>query len=126
MASVHVPILDSVTHLSPRLRNVQRDRRQYYRFPIIAQAEYILDGHQTQTTTRDLGRGGVFLRTDRILRIGGQIVVLIDWPVLLDQRCHLRLVVFGKVLRSGGAGTAVGITRYEFRIRAQNRMRLSA
>lgn len=62
---------------------------------------------------------GVFLKTDKVLQVGESIQVLIDWPVALDQRCPLRLLIVGKVLRSNGAGTAVEIMRYEFGIRHQ-------
>jgi len=62
---------------------------------------------------------GVLLKTDKVLQVGESIQVLIDWPVALDQRCPLRLLIVGKVLRSNGAGTAVEIMRYEFGIRHQ-------
>jgi hypothetical protein len=62
---------------------------------------------------------GVFLKTDKVLQVGESIQVLIDWPVALDQRCPLGLLIVGKVLRSNGAGTAVEIMRYEFGIRHQ-------
>ena len=127
MVSVYVPRLsgDAVNWARPKSRFAQLERRQYHRFPIVAQAEYILAGHRAQATTLDIARGGVLLKTDTILRIGQKIEVLIDWPVLLHQRCPIRLVAFGKVIRSDGVGTAVGITRYEFRIRAQNAARRS-
>jgi len=126
MASVHVPTDNNLISLSPRLSFAPPDRRRYHRFPIIVQAEYILDGPRAQATTLDIGGGGVLLKTGTLLPIGQKIVVLIDWPVLLDQRCPIRLVVFGNVLRSNEASTAVGISRYEFRIRGQNRVRLLA
>ncbi len=93
---------------------------------MIAKAEYVLDGHRAKATTLDISSGGVLLKTSTTLRIGEPIVVLIDWPVLLERRLPIRLVVFGKILRSHAAGTAVGITRYEFRIHAQNSLALSA
>ena len=126
MASVPVSTIDYLIRRGPRLSFVQHNRRRYHRFPLIAHAEYVLDGHRANATTLDIGSGGVFLKTGRTLGCGQQIVVLIDWPVLLDHRLPLRLVVFGKVLRSNEAGTAVGITRYEFRIKAQSVARLSA
>ena len=126
MASAHVPTIDNRIRRSPSLSVAQMDRRQYHRFPITSHAEYILDGHRANATTLDIGRGGVLLKTSTTLRIGEQIVVFIDWPVLLDQRLPIRLVFFGRVLRSDGAATAVGITRYEFRVHAQNSLRLSA
>lgn len=129
MSSVHVPALsDDVARTFPRrsLSFPQYERRRHQRFPISAQTEYITPGHRAQATTLDIGRGGVFLKTDRILQVGSLIQVLIDWPMLLDQCRPLRLIIFGNVLRSNAAGTAVGTTRYEFRIRGQNAARLSA
>ncbi len=96
----------------------QRARRQHQRFPIAAAAEYILSGSRVQTTTRNISSGGVLLNTATVLPIGKLIQVWIDWPVLLDERCRLRLVINGRVLRSDWDGTAVTITKYEFRIRA--------
>lgn len=126
MASGLVPTTNNLISLSPKLSFVRSDRRRYHRFPIIAQAEYILDRHRANATTLDLSSGGVLLKTGAFLQTGQQIVVLIDWPVLLDQRCPIRLVVSGRVLRSNEAGTAVGIMRHEFRVRGQNRVRLPA
>lgn len=101
-----------------RISAEQRARRKHQRFPITAVAEYIFSGSRVQTTTRDISSGGVFLNTGTVLPTGKPIKVLIDWPVLLDEHCRLRLVIVGKVLRSDWGGTAVGITKYEFRIRA--------
>jgi hypothetical protein len=65
----------------------------------------------------DISSGGVFLKTHQILPVGKRIQVFINWPVLLDQRCPLRLVITGKVLRSDEAGAAVRKLRYDFKIR---------
>ena len=105
---------------APSLRFAPYERRQHQRFPITAQSQYILAGTKGQATTTDISSGGVFLKTEKILPVGKQIQVLIDWPALLDQRCPLRLVIVGKVLRSAEGGTAVGIIRYDFRIRPRS------
>ena len=102
---------------APGLRFAPYERRQHKRFPITAQSQYILAGTREPATTLDISSGGVYLKAEKILPIGKQIQVLIDWPALLDQRCPLRLVITGKILRSDQAGTAIGIIRYEFRIR---------
>lgn len=96
----------------------QRAYRQHQRFPITVPAEYVFGGKRFQAMTRNVSSGGVFLKTDTVLPGGEPIQVLIDWPVLLEERCHLRLVIFGKTVRSDWTGTAVEITRYEFRTRA--------
>lgn len=125
MSFVHAPLqrADGIRVFPrPRLNAVQSERRQNVRYPFTAQAQCILAGIQTEARTRDISSGGVFLKTEAILRVGESIEVLIDWPVLLDQRCPLRLLILGKVLRSDGSGSAVGIIRYEFRIRPTRRL----
>ena len=104
---------------APSLRSGKApyERRQHQRFPITAKCQYILTGIRGQAVTSDIGSGGVFLKPERILPLGKQIQVFIDWPALLDQRCPLRLVITGQTLRSDETGTAVGIIRYDFRIR---------
>jgi len=67
-----------------------------------------------QASTRCIG---VFLKTDQLLPVSKRIQIFINWPVLLDQRCPLRLVMTGRVLRSDEAGDAVGKLRYDFKIR---------
>lgn len=105
---------------APSRKFAPYERRQHQRFPISANSQYILAGNRAQATTLDISSGGVFLKTEKILPVGKQIQVLIDWPALLDERCPLRLVITGKVLRSDPAGTAVGIIRYDFRIRPKS------
>ena len=105
---------------APGLRFAPYERRQHQRFPITAPSQYILAGNRGQAITTDISSGGVFLKTDASLPVGKQIEVMIEWPALLDQRCPLRLVIFGKILRSNQAGTAVGIIRYDFRIRPKS------
>ena len=102
---------------SPRFVKAPYERRQHQRFPITAQAQYVLTGIRGQAVTSDISSGGVFIKTNRILPVGKQVQLLIDWPALLDQRCPLRLAIVGKVLRSDQSGTAIGIVRYDFRIR---------
>ena len=120
MISFHVPSSSESSRPTPTFR-MTRGTRKHVRFPVNAQAEYILGERTARAITQDISSGGVLLKTDSPLPIGKPIQVLIDWPAPLDRRCPLRLEIFGKVLRSNFAGTAVGITRYEFRIRAQKR-----
>lgn len=102
---------------SLRFEKAPYERRRHQRFPINAQSQYILTGIRGQAVTADISSGGVFLKTNEILPVGKQIQVFVDWPALLDQRCPLRLVIVGKTLRSDATGTAIGIIRYDFRIR---------
>jgi hypothetical protein len=105
---------------APKPKFAPYERRQHQRFPITAASRFVVSGGRGQATTTDISSGGVFLKTEQILPIGKQIQVLIDWPALLDQRCPLRLVITGKILRSDQTGTAIGILRYDFRIRPKS------
>ena len=107
---------------APNLKTgvVPYDRRHHQRFPIRSAAQYIVSGVRGQAATVDMSSGGVLLKTEVILPVGKQIQLFIDWPALLDERCPLRLIVFGKVLRSSPSGTAIGILRYDYRIRPRN------
>ena len=102
-----------------------RQRRLNQRFPITARAEYIVGRNRGQATTRNVSSGGVFLKTNGTLPTGESIQILIDWPALLDGR-SLRLVFWGRVVRSNDIGTAVAIHRYEFRVCARTTARLLA
>ena len=120
MSFAHAPSLSAngasiVT--GPKPTFTEHERRKTTRFPLTGQAQYSVAGSQGHAPIRDISSGGVFLKTDRILRIGQSIRVLMDWPVLLEDRCPLRLVIDGKVLRSDQSGTAVKLTKYDFRIR---------
>src|SRR5579864_8077505 len=87
-----------------------QDRRQHQRFPIAATAKYDLHGIKGQAVAANISSGGVFLKGSH-LPVRKSIQVWIDWPVLLDNRCPLRLVIVGTTLRSDDEGTAVKIGR---------------
>ena len=38
-----------------------------------------------------------------------------NWPVLLNDSCPMKLMIYGCVVRSNERGAAVAIERYEFR-----------
>jgi len=124
MFPAHVPSPKAYRQTGPSF--AQSERRQHRRYPITAELEYILTGNRAQATTLNISSGGVFLKTDQILPVGDQIRVLINWPVLLDQRCPLRLVITGRILRSDEAGAAVGIIRYDFKIHPKRATRFAA
>ena len=48
---------------------------------------------------------------------GMPVELAINWPVLLDNACPLKLMVYGRIVRSLPFGAEVAITRYEFRTR---------
>ncbi|HUO30077.1 MAG TPA: PilZ domain-containing protein [Bryobacteraceae bacterium] len=69
--------------------------------------------------TLNLSSNGVAFVTDRDLPMGAFIEVSIAWPALLENRCPLQLIGFGRVLRSAPGSVAVTLEQYEFRTLAR-------
>ncbi|HVN07313.1 MAG TPA: PilZ domain-containing protein [Bryobacteraceae bacterium] len=69
--------------------------------------------------TLNLSSNGVAFVTDRELPQGTFIEVSIAWPALLENRCPLQLIGFGRVLRSAGGTVAATLEQYEFRTLAR-------
>ena len=102
----------------------EKDRRTKYRFPIHRELRYKLLDEQTVAETGlgntiNIGSGGVAFRTDRDLKVSALIEISISWPMLLDDSCPMRLVVFGRVLRSNQGVAACSIDKYEFRTQSR-------
>jgi hypothetical protein len=51
---------------------------------------------------------------------GSFVELSISWPVLLDESCPMRLIVFGRILRTAGKRAVCSVDKYEFR--TQSRM----
>ena len=99
---------------------VSQDRRSKRRYPIELPVHYkivknyLVLGTGTGTSI-DLSSGGIAFTTDAPLRVGSYLELSISWPVLLNQCCALKLVAFGRVVRSDEKRTALSLDRYEFR-----------
>jgi c-di-GMP-binding flagellar brake protein YcgR len=98
------------------------DRRLFSRYPIILDLQYKLPNQDSAKPTGSgrtlsISSGGIFFRTKNRLPVGCEIDLDIDWPCLLDGVSLLKLVVHGYVVRHDAKGTAVEVSRYEFRTR---------
>ncbi|HWB82693.1 MAG TPA: hypothetical protein VG675_01050 [Bryobacteraceae bacterium] len=69
--------------------------------------------------TLDISSNGVGFQTETALRPGVLIELSVSWPVLLDDSCPMRLVIFGRVIRSSGRVSACTIDKYEFRTQSR-------
>jgi len=69
--------------------------------------------------TIDLGSGGLSFEASQAFQPGARVEISISWPVLLDDTCAMRLVIFGRVLRSVGSKHACMIEKYQFRTQAR-------
>ena len=100
--------------------NGQRERRVKRRFEIAEELNYkMLYGQRISETgsgkTLNISSGGVRFTTESALTIGMPIEVSMGWPVLLNDSCPMKLMIYGCVIRCDENGAAVAIERYEFR-----------
>ncbi len=107
--------------LAPTANAMQRsDRRRTDRFPLACEMVYRMSGkrlahQQGRGRTIDMSSGGVRFEADGLLAPGKRIEMAISWPAQLDNRCGLKLIARGRVVRSSGHQAAVAIQQYEFR-----------
>jgi hypothetical protein len=100
------------------------ERREKSRFPIGRELRFklledtrVLEAGTGETV--NMGSGGVLFSAKKDLQPGLFVELSISWPVLLGGDCAMRLVAFGRVLRSKGGITACTIDKYEFRTQAR-------
>jgi hypothetical protein len=98
----------------------QAERRTSDRFPIEREMRYKLlskrAGDESGTgKTVNMSSNGVLFEADGSLLPGKRVEMAISWPAQLDNRCALKLVARGRVVRSEGGRAAVEIQQYEFR-----------
>ena len=100
------------------------ERRTKFRFGIQRELRYkvLEDGAMIASGTGqtiNMGSGGVAFFAEHQLKPGAFVEVSISWPVLLDQTCPMRLIVFGRVLRNAGKKNVCSVDKYEFRTQAR-------
>ena len=101
--------------------NEQRDKR---RFDIVREIRYKLvqEGVAVASgsgNTINISSGGVAFTAGQAMTPGGLVELSISWPMLLDETCPMRLIVFGRVLRCDGLTAVCSIDKYEFRTQSR-------
>src|ERR1035441_7598995 len=89
----------------------ESERRSKTRFPIHRDLRYKLLGDDTvmgsgMGETIDMASGGVAFQIEHSLKVGEFVELSISWPVLLDNSCAMRLIVFGRIVRTWEIGRA--------------------
>lgn len=69
--------------------------------------------------TFNIGSGGVAFAAGQDLEPETYVELSISWPVLLDDTTPMRLIVFGRVLRSEEGLCACTVDKYEFRTQSR-------
>lgn len=96
------------------------ERRTSDRFPIEREMRFKMLSKRLADeagagTTVNMSSGGILFQTEKTLIPGKRLEMAISWPVQLDNRCALKLIARGRVVRSENGRTAVEIQQYEFR-----------
>jgi len=99
---------------------VQADRRHSDRFPIEREVRYrVLNKRGGEEAgggkTLNISSSGVLFTTEQMLLPGRRMELSISWPAQLNNKCALKLVARGRVVRFERGRAAVEIQQYEFR-----------
>jgi hypothetical protein len=105
--------------------NGEHERRIKRRFHIEEDVRYkMLYGQRLSEMgtgkTMNISSGGVWFTTEAMLTSGMPIEISMTWPVLLNDSCPMKLMIYGCVVRSNDKSAAVAIERYEFRTQGRS------
>ena len=70
--------------------------------------------------TVDISSSGVLFTSEHLLLPGRSLELSIDWPAQLNDKCSLRLVARGHVVRVVDGCVALEIVQHEFRTKAKS------
>ena len=100
------------------------DRRGSNRFEIDQELHFkvlgrINDDGFGEGRTVNFSSSGILFRSDVALPTGRRVELSVNWPAKLDQKCGLKLVARGRVVRYEGGCTAIEIQQHEFRTQSR-------
>lgn len=98
----------------------ESDRRRSDRFAIERDIRYRAlnkrGGEEAgEGKTVNMSSSGVLFTTGQLLRPGRRIELAISWPAQLNNKCALKLVARGRIVRFDNGLAAMEIQQYEFR-----------
>jgi hypothetical protein len=101
----------------------ESDRRRSDRFAIEREIRYRAlnkrGGEEAgEGKTVNMSSSGVLFSSGQILRPGRRIELAISWPAQLNNKCALKLVARGRIVRFDNGLAAMEIQQYEFRTQA--------
>ena len=96
------------------------DRRSADRFPIERDLRFRILSKKSGDEagigkTINISSNGVLFATEKMLLPGRRLEIAINWPAQLNDRCALKLVARGKIVRFDQGMAAMEIQQYEFR-----------
>lgn len=98
----------------------QADRRHSDRFPIEREVRFrILSKRSAEENgdgkTVNMSSSGILFTADQVLLPGRRLELSISWPAQLNNKCALKLVARGRIVRFEEGRAAMEILQYEFR-----------
>ena len=101
----------------------QADRRHSDRFSLVREMRHRILNKRNVTepgagSTVNMSSSGVLFAVEGIMVPGSRVELSINWPVKLNDKCALRLVTRGRVVRSERGIAAMEILEHEFRTQA--------
>ena len=72
---------------------------------------------ESKGKTLNISSSGVLFTTEQVMIPGRRVEVAIDWPAQLNNKCALKLVARGRIVRFEGVRAALEILQHEFRTR---------
>lgn len=98
----------------------QGDRRHTDRFPLSQELHYrVLSKRSADEAgsgrTVNISSSGVLFTCEHVLLPGRRLELAINWPAQLNNKCALKLVARGRVVRFEDGRAAMEIQQYEFR-----------
>jgi hypothetical protein len=110
--------IKEVIELSPD-QTGQADRRHSDRFPIEREVRFrILSKRKEEDgdgKTVNISSSGVLFTSGQVLLPGRRLELSISWPAQLNNKCALKLVARGRIVRFEDGRAAMEIQQYEFR-----------
>jgi hypothetical protein len=95
------------------------ERRIKYRYPLDLTVRYRCPSAGSPFSGEglavNLSSGGVLVASQHQMNVGALVEMSIEWPLLLDGKTPLQLIVVGRVLRRGASHFAAAFERHEFR-----------
>ena len=98
----------------------EAERRRRQRFEIQCDLRFrVLDARrhlpQQSGKTINMSSKGVLFESTFDLPVGKRVELMIAWPARLNEKCRLKMVAVGRIIRAGDGRVAAVIQKHEFR-----------
>jgi hypothetical protein len=109
----------------PTTTQTMAERRRRHRFDIECEMRFrLLDSrrHLPQQSGKsiNISSKGILFEVPADLPVGKRVELMIAWPAMLNEKCRLKMVAVGRIVRAEGNRVAALIQKHEFRTQGAN------